>query len=511
MKNALTTAVMFISLLMLNLFPPMAVSQTQISPDSQIRWSTPITSSTTGPQSKFYNSIPQADQFPGAPDACLQVRNAEVYALNSGINQVDATHFFGQVACHTDMFGALNATGNASVNLAVNFGAVHLLSTVQQHITNSGLHIHGLGGFQTQLEYTGTSTISQILYVDGTTGSGSLGANGLNDFKLEGLFVYGDTISGSANAVDAIQMVQTHRSKLEDVMTWGVSGCGIHTRGAVTDTFYRPHVSVTDAFFLGIQGTNPYPANGLCFDSLGSNQTTDGTVIDAITEGLTNIGWYLESANSMHFSSGTSEGNNYGIKVLAGSKWNTFTSPDIEQNAANVSGVDITDNGQTNFYINAIASSTCSSCNSALAGGGGGQYILGEAGFFTSFTGSWAVLGVNSDIGALSGSGGLKAGYISSGRTTNAVGFQSLQVAGCAITSGAIGNQCSNTFTFLSIGGVVEPDAQYKVVCSAQGGNGVWTIGNMTAINTTGFIIPSVALTSSATGNGTVNCLVNHN
>ncbi len=485
-------------LLCLGSLAPSGHSQ-QVDPSWQIGWSTPITGQ--GPISQFYNGIPQADQFTGS-DFCAKVKAAEVYAIAHSIQLVDATHFGNALSCSSDPFVSLASAGS-TVNLTVMLPAAVISTTVNNSslgltVNNVGLNLVGQGRGQTIFQYTGTSSLNYVF--------------GSENCNMNGCFnIFRDfSVLGNTHVTNAIYLQGWHRSTLENVSAWGATGCGIATAGAVTDTFIKPHVSSFDAALFGWNSLQT-PANGLCFNSFGGNQTTDGTVTDAAAEGVTGIGWYIQSANSMHFSAGTSEGNGHGITVNPGSKWNTFTSPDIEQNTANVSGVDITDNGQTNFYTNAIASSTCSSCNSALAGGGGGQYILGEAGFLTSFTGSWAVLGVNSDIGALSGSGGLKAGYIASNRTSNAVGFQSLQVACCAITAGAIGNQCSNTFTFLSIGGVVEPDAQYKVVCSAQGGNGVWTIGNMTAINTTGFIIASVALTSSATGNGTVNCLVSHN
>ena len=359
-------------LLCLGLLAPSGHSQ-QVDPSWQIGWSTPITGQ--GPISQFYNGIPQADQFTGS-DFCAKVKAAEVYAIAHSIQLVDATHFGNALSCSSDPFVSLASAGS-TVNLTVMLPAAVISTTVNNSslgltVNNVGLNLVGQGRGQTIFQYTGTSSLNYVF------GSENCNVNGC--FNIFRDF----SVLGNTHVTNAIYLQGWHRSTLENVSAWGATGCGIATAGAVTDTFIKPHVSSFDAALFGWNSLQT-PANGLCFNSFGGNQTTDGTVTDAAAEGVTGIGWYIQSANSMHFSAGTSEGNGHGITVNPGSKWNTFTSPDIEQNTANVSGVDITDNGQTNFYTNAIASSTCSSCNSALAGGGGGQYILGEAGFSTSF------------------------------------------------------------------------------------------------------------------------------
>jgi hypothetical protein len=492
---------------------PLADAQTQLDPDAQIKWTTPIT--TIGPKSRFYNGVAFADQFPGAPNACLQVRNAALYALTNTpagrTAQVNATGLQGIQQCHTDMFGSLRAGGNTPVNLTVLFGAVHMQMSVGQTVTNSGLHLYGMGPYATRFEYTGSTPIAQgIFYINGTTARVEpFSGNGLIDFLLQGVFIYGE----KSNAVDALQMVSTHRSKLEDVYTWGVKGCGLHTLGAVTDTFIRPATSVADAAYIGIQG-GPYntPAHGLCFDGFGGNWTTDGTVIDARAEGLSGVGWNLIAANSMTFTAGTSESNGAGIAITSRSHWNTFISPDIEANSGNFTGVDTNDQGMSTVYINPIFDSPCSGrcTHSAIAGGGGGQYIIGESGANTTWTGSFRILGTDSDFGQGAGAGKTAADELQSNKLQvikeilNNQGLQSISVAGCTITQGAIGNRCSNTIKLP----VAESSTRYHVVCSANNGKGPWTVGNTTSITDTGFTVDSIALSASAAGGGLVSCIV---
>jgi hypothetical protein len=383
--------------------------------------------------------------------------------------------------------------------------------SVGQTVTNSGLHLYGMGPYATRFEYTGSTPIAQgIFYINGTTARVEpFSGNGLIDFLLQGVFIYGE----KSNAVDALQMVSTHRSKLEDVYTWGVKGCGLHTLGAVTDTFIRPATSVADAADICIQG-GPYntPAHGLCFEGFGGNWTTDGTVIDARAEGLSGVGWDLLAANSMTFTAGTSESNGAGIAISSRSHWNTFISPDIEANSGNFTGVDTNDQGMSTVYINPIFYSHCSGrcTHSAIAGGGGGQYIIGESGPNTTWTGSFRILGTDSDFGQGAGAGKTAADELQSNKlqvikeVINNQGLQSFSVAGCTIKAGGIGNSCSNKITLP----VAESSTRYHAVCSANNGKGPWTVGNTTAITDTGFTVDSIALSASAAGGGLVSCIV---
>lgn len=471
-----------------------------------------------GPVAPFINGIPQADQFPGA-DMCVKTRAAEVYAIANGINQVDSTHFTGTQACSVDMFGGL-AAANTIVNLTVNFGNVHITSTVAQTVTNSGLHIRGMGPYGSALQYTGISTVAAVLFVDGSLAVSPWLANGLNGFSLEGMFVYGT----NANATDGIVLKATHRSLLRDVDIWGAITNGLHTEGAVTDTFDRVHVSATDAFYQGIQnGIYSTPVNGFEFDGFSSNKTTDGSCIDCMAEGVSGVGWWLFQANSMHFSAGTSENNLNGILVSANSKYNTFTSPDIEANTANALGVDVTDLGGQNTYISPIFASACTSCHSANAGGSGGQLIVNEGGAASGWQGFFNIFGVNSDTrgsngtfrtGPFEGTSVVVDGVFQPGTSiNNEISFQVVKIASsCAITAGAIGNTCNNTITFTTAGGVAEPDTNYKVGgCTATGGTGPWTTGDVFSKSTTTMGIRSVALSTSATGAGEIDCLLIHN
>jgi hypothetical protein len=86
-------------------------------------------------------------------------------------------------------------------------------------------------------------------------------------------------------------------------------------------------------------------------------------------------------------------------------------------------------------------------------------------------------------------------------------GSYTVSASGCNITSGAIGNSCNNTVT------LNQPfaDATYSAVCTGANGSGVWTVGNASSISATSFVVPSIAMSTSATGGGMINCQVTHN
>lgn len=458
--------------------------------------------------SQYVNTIPQADQFPGS-DASVKIRAAETYAITNGINQVDATHFSGIQGCSVDMFGALNSNITAPVNLVVNFGAVHFQCSVQQTITNSAITLRGMGPMMTQIEYIGSSSTA-VLWAHAQTSGATAGLTGVT---LDGIFFYG----GAGNVTDALLLEDMNRSNVSNVSAWGATGCGIHTQGTVTTTLFRPKVSGTDAGAIGISNSgHTVPANGICFDRSPSsnNQTTNGTMTDGAAEFLQGIGWYFESAQGMTTTGGTSESNAFGIKINTASfnKFNTFISPDLESNTANIAGVDVNDQGQQNYYIDLIATSACSGpCNSVIANGIG-QYIFGDADLATGFTG-FGVIGVNSHIGFPLGSVSTVEGLKATQPIVNSTGMEMVQAAGCAITPGAIGNSCSATITFLSAGGVNMNDANYKAVCQLQGTGGSFNaaIGDVRALSASGLIVQEIALDTVNTGGGQINCLLVHN
>jgi hypothetical protein len=223
--------------------------------------------------------------------------------------------------------------------------------------------------------------------------------NGLTNFEADGIFFYGDV----SNLTDTVDLDFVNRSKLEDIYTWGASTCGLRINAGVTDTLIRPHTSSIDATYIGIDGAeHTTPQTGLCFAAGTGNsasvQTTNGTVIDAMSEGLTGVGWQLISANSMTFTAGTSEDNTSGgLLIYAGSKYNTFISPDFEGQCSgtscsgNATGVDITDNAGYNTFLEPIASSSCTgSCtaNINLTGTQGNDWFVGPAGALYSVTGA---------------------------------------------------------------------------------------------------------------------------
>jgi hypothetical protein len=89
---------------------------------------------------------------------------------------------------------------------------------------------------------------------------------------------------------------------------------------------------------------------------------------------------------------------------------------------------------------------------------------------------------------------------------TNGTGFQIAVADGCTISNGAIGNSCNTTVALP----VAEPDDRYTVSCGATGGLGLWTVGNVNTRMPTSFVVPSIAMSDTATGGGTIQCTVVH-
>ena len=332
----------------------------------------------------FENGIPQADAFCGlgtiggvstpscSADMCVKLRAANLYAVGNSIYQVDATHFSGTQACSVDPINSV-ATAGTTAHLIDNFGAVHIQSAVQWTINNSGVTLHGLDPQMTQLEYVGGSTVQAVL----KTYSGS--SSVLYNVNISGMFLYGDV----SNATYGFLSEDTAHSRFDNVYAWGIVTCGIETWGDVTDTFINDRTSQEDAAILGIaNASHTVPTSGICLDidpNSPSFQTTNSTFIDVAAEYVTGAGWLIANAQTVTFTSGTSESNGSGIAVTgSNSKFNTFIGSDIEGNTANVTGVDVNDNGSLNTYINLLATSPCTgSCtNSVLLTGSGIQQLI---------------------------------------------------------------------------------------------------------------------------------------
>jgi hypothetical protein len=357
---------------------------------------TALNTFTAGIISELFNGTPEADQFSGS-DPSVKIRAAEIYAIAHNLPVVDATHFTGTLACSVDMFGALNATPEAAVNLTVNLPSAHFQCTIPQTVTNSFFTINGQGPGQTQIEYTGTTTSSAMFQA---VGPASGVDNGVTDVHINGIFFYGDTnLTG-----DVVLVRDVNRSEFHNISTWGGTGAAFHCEGCVTDTFNRLAESQIDAALIGA-GSSTTPQFGLELDSSSAsgNQTTDGTVIDNRAEITASAGWWLRSANSMTFTSGTAEDGLRGIVVSAGSKWNTFISSDIEGNSQNTAGVDVHDSGQSNTYIGLLATSACSACNSLLADGGAASLVIWDTGLSTGTSGLWNIIGNNQNFQASEG------------------------------------------------------------------------------------------------------------
>jgi hypothetical protein len=347
------------------------------------------------------NGIPMVDQWCGngvvggvtqpacSADFCVKLRSAELYAIGNNLRLVDASHFSKTQSCSVDPFQSL-ATAGTTVPLAIILPAATIqYSFVDGNsnsitINNPGMQIVGQGRFNTIWQYVGTTAAN---YAFGTHGGNING-----DFMMLRDF----SVLGNSHVVNAISLENWHRSSLENVSAWGATGCGIYTPGAVTDTFIKPHVSGFDAALANPVWTSlQTPTCGIGMDAFSGNQTTSGTVIDGAFEGINGTGIKLLSANQMTFTGGTSEENTQGIVVSSGSKFNTFLGTDVEQNTLNATGVDLSDAGQQNYYINLIMASGAGGGFSANFTGSGG-FIFGEAEIAHLWTGVVNVLGVTS-------------------------------------------------------------------------------------------------------------------
>lgn len=317
----------------------------------------------TGPLSApAVNGVVNAYAQSGS-DMCAKIE-AAVTALGSGGGLVDARGFSGTQACASNPLASIvpNTTlllGNVTIQTAVPWALGTSSGTL------NGITLEGTNPGYTRLVYTGTSAVNCVLCLNGTARSGIW----LDNFR--NLMVYGG--AGAGAVTDAIQATDTQRSEFSNLFAWGATGCGMHTIGAVTDTFYRIRVNKQDMeSVFRISGLTT-PANGLCFDSSGGVQTTDGTVIDADVQGVTGIGWDLISASSMTFTSGTSESNGTGVSVSSASKENTLIGSDFEANSVQ----DMLDNGTSTAMVNLIAVSNSSnavelgpqSLNATIEGG----------------------------------------------------------------------------------------------------------------------------------------------
>jgi hypothetical protein len=244
----------------------------------------------------FSNGVVYADKFCGlgtvggistpscSADICSKLLAANQYAVGNNVALVDVSHAQGTQACSANPFASLNGTPNSPVNLVVNFGVTHFQTSAQWVINNSNITLHGMGPWATQVEYTGANGATAVLYVNGHAGTAPYAATGIQGIQISGMFFYGD----AANVADGVLLKFVNRSRFDSMYAWGVTGCGIHTEGAVTDTFLQPRVSFADALFVGIlnNATHTTPANGICLDGDasapgGPEDTTSGSLIDA--------------------------------------------------------------------------------------------------------------------------------------------------------------------------------------------------------------------------------------
>lgn len=306
----------------------------------------------------FVNGSVEVDQFSGA-DFCAKTNAAIAYAVSNHRPNVDASHFNGVQACTSSIqpFSAITGvTDYTSMNVEVQLGNVHVTTTYPWEFRNSGLSIQGRGSMHTQFEYVGASIpTAPAFYVHAQTSGVT---NGLEEVNISGIFF----IVRNSAAKYAFFAQDINRSRFDNDAFWGAAGSGsvdYESQGNVTTTLYRPKVSQRE--LLNLQPASDFPGpyagvgvtgNGFEFNSstASGNQTTDGTVVDIAAE-YVNFGVVLTSANSMTFTSGTSEANQAGVLTQSVSKYNSFIGLDVEGNAV----YDVTENGTSNHYRNVIA------------------------------------------------------------------------------------------------------------------------------------------------------------
>ena len=302
---------------------------------------------------RTFNGTLEADQFSGV-DMCAKIA-AAVSALPAGGGNVDATHFTGDQRCATDF----TATAKP-VNIT--FGQVLIQTSVPFVPGNAALALIGAGPQFSGIEYTSSTSIPAII----TYSPAAPLTHEFNGVHVSGLRIY----AGKGSKVtDGLLIEGVHRSHFENLSFWGMTGCGFHTKYAVTDTFYRIHTSGQDANVFGMAGGST-PAHDLCWDELDSAHfTTDGTATDFIAEGLTGAGIYVKAATTMVATAGTSESNVGGIEIDSPSQANTFIGSDLEAN----SSYDVQDAGNYSVYLNILSSSlvhiASPSRNSSILGG----------------------------------------------------------------------------------------------------------------------------------------------
>lgn len=335
------------------------------------------------------NVIPRVDSFAGI-DFCAKLRAANLYAVANNLNMVDATHFGNSLSCSSDPLTALDGTGQGgNVPLTIMLPASRISTTVQWHINNSSVQLIGAGPGGTIIAYTGGATVPEVL----TIGGSMTNAWYADSVRISNLSIIGH----SANATDGLALRDAGAGKIDNVYTWGVTGCGIHTYNSVTETFVRPTTSSAQAAHFGYLTGYSVPSSGLCFDkTTAGSLTTDGTVIDATASGVSGVGWDLIAAQGMTFTGGTSESNASGLTITSGSFFNTFINSDLEANTANAAGVDISDSGYANVFNNVIAISACASCNSVSLNGSSNIPSIFRSGKQTSIGGTQGIQEIES-------------------------------------------------------------------------------------------------------------------
>jgi hypothetical protein len=204
---------------------------------------------------------------------------------------------------------------------------------------------------------------------------------------------------------------------------------------------------------------------GNVFSAGASGGTTNGIYLDAGATPNTNPLQALQLINNQfyNFQNAIVLSAPVTQSLITGNNGNTNTDELIDLNAT----------GATSFAQTVIENNTSNDSEKILVDTAGGGYVIG----YNSSTSQWT-------------------------------GTQAVAQAGCTIAAGAIGNACNNTITFSTAGGFPMFNTSYRTVCNASGGSGLWTIGNPNTPTDTTVIVPSVALSTTASGGGFIACTI---
>jgi hypothetical protein len=159
------------------------------------------------------------------------------------------------------------------------------------------------------------------------------------------------TIEGNAAATDGIVLHRAHHVMFRNVSVRNVTGACLRTRFSVAGTYTNFRCSNSESP-LAVQASS-----GIVLGEDGpGEQTTAGTFLTPIVEGVTGNGIVLDSAANLVFTGGTSENNHGGWGMTVGARSTNITviGMDFEDNAAG----SVESYGTELLFVNVLAAGT---------------------------------------------------------------------------------------------------------------------------------------------------------